>query len=150
MKKGIITIILIVASLGMTWAQKGERIKSMKIAVFTEQLNLTPQEAQQFWPIYNEMEAELKQVRKDSPKIKVIETDAEADAVLKQYFGKQERKLAIERKYYAKFRQVLPIQKVAKINRAEKAFKKRLLKLKERRQNGPQKGRRGSKGGGRK
>ena len=30
-----------------------EKIKTLKIAYITEQLNLTAKEAQDFWPIYN-------------------------------------------------------------------------------------------------
>ena len=33
--------------------QKEDRIKSHKIAYLTEQLSLSPEEAQQFWPVYN-------------------------------------------------------------------------------------------------
>ena len=33
-----------------------EKFKSQKIAFITEKLNLTPKEAQEFWPVYNEFE----------------------------------------------------------------------------------------------
>jgi len=31
-----------------------ERLKSMKVAYITQELNLTPAEAEKFWPVYNE------------------------------------------------------------------------------------------------
>ena len=33
-----------------------ERIQSYKIALFTRRLNLTPAEAEKFWPVYNEFD----------------------------------------------------------------------------------------------
>ena len=64
MKRTILTLLLaLVATIG-TYAQHGphagekkypthEEILSQKIAFFTQELDLTPEEAQQFWPVYN-------------------------------------------------------------------------------------------------
>ena len=35
-----------------------EKIKALKVAYLTEQLNLTSSEAEKFWPIYNRFEKE--------------------------------------------------------------------------------------------
>src|SRR4051812_49305516 len=42
-----------------------ERIESMKIGMITQRLNLTPEEAKVFWPVYNKYSAELQEIRKD-------------------------------------------------------------------------------------
>ena len=41
-----------------------ERMQSEKIAFFTAELNLSPEEAQVFWPVYNKLEAEKKELNK--------------------------------------------------------------------------------------
>jgi hypothetical protein len=47
------------------WAQEGraEQLKSLRIALITEALELTPEEAQTFWPVYNAREAALQKHR---------------------------------------------------------------------------------------
>ena len=39
--------------------EKKERIEAMKIGFLTEQLNLTPDEAKVFWPVYDQYQGEL-------------------------------------------------------------------------------------------
>jgi hypothetical protein len=40
-----------------------ERLNSYKIAFFTKRLNLTPQEAERFWPVYNEYQEEKNKIQ---------------------------------------------------------------------------------------
>ena len=69
MKKNIFLIIVIgFLSSFSSEAQlkKGgvEKIRSYKIAYLTEKLNLTENEAQKFWPIYNKYDKKMMQLRK--------------------------------------------------------------------------------------
>ncbi|MEL7588220.1 MAG: hypothetical protein AAGU19_16040 [Prolixibacteraceae bacterium] len=57
--KKIITTLTLFFILSGGFAQPGkhedfEKYKALKVSYMTEQLELTPQEAQQFWPIYKE------------------------------------------------------------------------------------------------
>jgi len=63
-----------------------EKIKALKIAYFTDNLNLTEKEAQQFWPIYNSYddknhELRVKGKNKIKREVKNLETMTEAEAV---------------------------------------------------------------------
>ena len=40
-----------------------ERMESMKIGFLTDRLNLTPEEAKEFWPVYNKYSDELEVLR---------------------------------------------------------------------------------------
>ena len=44
--------------------QKRERIESMKIGFITDKLSLSTEEAQKFWPVYNEYQAKQEKIRK--------------------------------------------------------------------------------------
>src|ERR1700759_2274632 len=44
-----------------------QRIDVIKMAYITHELNLTPQEAQNFWPVYNNYQNEIKQARNQYP-----------------------------------------------------------------------------------
>ena len=68
MKKLIPILVLLISFSG--FAQRGakmnERIKAQKTAFITERLSLTADEAEKFWPIYNEIETKKKALRKKS------------------------------------------------------------------------------------
>src|SRR4051812_43224233 len=44
--------------------QQMEKIKTMKIGFLTERLNLSPEEAKSFWPVYNKYQDEIEVLRK--------------------------------------------------------------------------------------
>ena len=58
MKKTIILIVvMLMTTIGFSQGQKTnaqEKLQAARIALITERLGLTPEQAQQFWPIYNE------------------------------------------------------------------------------------------------
>lgn len=130
---------------GQRWKEKGEKIEALKIAFITQELNLEPKEAQMFWPIYNQMEEELKVVRKDKWNNRIeagmmlnldIMSDEEIEESLKIEFDITEKELAIRRKYFDEFKKVLPMRKVALLYKAEERFKLKLLdELRKRRGN---------------
>ena len=45
---------------------RSERLEALKIAFITKELNLSPEEAQRFWPVYNNYSQELKKVRQEN------------------------------------------------------------------------------------
>ncbi|KQR68140.1 hypothetical protein [Pedobacter sp. Leaf176] len=120
------------------WAQrpKGEEIESLKIAFFTKKLDLSPEDAKVFWPIYNDMQAEQNALRKERfqkmisfRKVTEIDnlTDAQIQSLITSEFDFRQRDLNIEKKYYNKFKAVLPIKIIGKFYRAQEAFKRELL-----------------------
>lgn len=127
-----------------------EKIKAHKIAFLTQRLDLTPEEAQQFWPVYNEFDKKMEALREANKDLvhgardeELSEAEAEkrVDAFIN--FRKQETDLMVE--YHEKFKQVLPASKVAKLYRSEEMFKRKLLEQlgKHRGQGGPGQGRGG-------
>lgn len=46
-------------------AQTDDKVKDIKTAYINKELNLTPEEAQKFWPIYNNYFSEIKQARRE-------------------------------------------------------------------------------------
>lgn len=111
-----------------------EKVESMRIAFLTQKLDLTPEEAQKFWPVYNEFQkkrdelhakkrAERKAAKEnlDSLTDKQIEALVDAEMVFRQ------KNLDLEKEYHGKFKSILPIKKVAKLYKAEEQFTHRLL-----------------------
>jgi hypothetical protein len=128
----------------LAWAQPaGERLKdrveARRIAFLTERLSLTPEEAQLFWPIYNEFKDKLKAARKEGKADKPVEqmTEAEAEIAITEHFENEQKELDLQREMAVKLHKAIPARKIAMLQGAEKEFKLELLKeIRERRQNG--------------
>lgn len=113
---------------------KAELVKAQKIAFFTEKLSLTPDEAQRFWPVYNEYWTRKYKIiadrretmaycQKNLSRMSSKEIKAYADKYVG--FQKQEADLLLE--FNLRFQKVLPVEKVMKLYQADNDFKNWLL-----------------------
>lgn len=116
-------------------ASKKEALEAMKVAFITQKLGLTPEEAQVFWPIYNQYETELDALRKKRKDEKVSAmddvskvNDKELEKVVDGEIIFRQQELDIIKKYHAQFKKILPIKKVAMLYKAQEDYKKELLK----------------------
>jgi hypothetical protein len=136
MKKITLALLILGTSLGSIAQEKGKEIKrenkkAEKIAFISTKLELTVAEAEKFWPVYNASEAEFKLLKKEhraamGEKKKISEmTDTEVEKLLDKGLEIQQKELEIRKKYLVKFKEVLPIKKVAKLTRLEHEFRKR-------------------------
>ena len=107
-----------------------EKLESLKIAFFTKELDLTPKEAQNFWPIYNEYSAkkkELREKRKQRPDLSDV-SEEEALALIDVFLNHKQNELDLDRNYTEQFKKVLPAQKVMMTFMLERKFKEEVLK----------------------
>jgi 16S rRNA U1498 N3-methylase RsmE len=119
----------------MNKEERKEKVEAMKIAYLTNQLDLSPSEAQQFWPVFNEYETKIQAIRQSRRKDKKEGsdnldqlTDKEVETLIDSEVGFRQKELDLLKEYHAKFKAVLPIRKVAKLYRAQEDFKRELLK----------------------
>lgn len=110
------------------------KIEQLKIAFFSNELNLTPAEAQLFWPVFNELEEKLKLIRKESRAIEkeIAEkfdklSDEESEKMMKTLFDNEERELSLKKEYSAKFSAVIGKKRALKLLSLEHEFKRELL-----------------------
>ena len=97
-----------------------ERLETLKIGYITQKLNLNPEEAQRFFPIYNQYAAEIKEANQD-------DRQTELD--------REERIVNIRKKYNTEFRKAISADKVNTFFSLEKDFRQMLQReLQERRQ----------------
>lgn len=106
-----------------------ERIQSLKVAFITEKLNFTPEESATFWPLYNEMEEKIEEIKK-SPikKARAVESDNDAKEFILERFSVEEEALSTKKEYYLLLAEKISAQKVMKLNQVENQFKRELLK----------------------
>lgn len=139
------SISIIAQPRGGRMQEKKENIAAMKIAFITQKLDLTPEEAQKFWPVYNQYSDKIQELRKKrrkdgkEAKQNLDElTDREIEQLIDQDLSNHQKELDLEKEYKVKFKSVLPMKKIAKLYAAEEQFKLVLLeKLKDRKQPPP-------------
>jgi hypothetical protein len=111
-----------------------EKMEAQRVAFITQALNLTPDEAKVFWPVYNEYDAkrhELKKSFKGSGDLHTADieklTEKEASQILDNQIIESQKFLDLRKEYHAKFKSVLPAVKVLKLYDAEREFQKMLM-----------------------
>ena len=116
--------------------QQKEKIESMKIGFLTNKLDLTPEEAKVFWPVYNNYSDELQTLRKG--RLENIQdakdnfdsmSDADLAKAVDNEINFRQSEIDIIKKYNPQFKKVLPIRKVAKLYKAEEDFKRKILEF---------------------
>jgi hypothetical protein len=142
---GLFYLLFGMASIGHLYGQpegnRDEKIKVFKVSYITSQLNLTSEEAQKFWPVYNEFETEFKKLQIERRKEVLSKqeqidgmNDKEIEAILNKKFELDLKEVQLRNKYLDEYKKVLPIRKVAKLYIAELKFKLILLEeIKKRR-----------------
>lgn len=107
-----------------------ERIRAYRVAVYTDVLQLTAEEAQNFWPIFNDYTTtreKLQQQMKPDRQLDVM-SDAEVEEYVRKYFDIRQREMDLEKDLTTKLRKVLPVRKIAKLPAAEREFREGLVK----------------------
>lgn len=117
-----------------------KEIKAQKTAYITSKMELSPEEAQVFWPVYNQYDKELEALRKERREAhKAMRsadelTEAEAAAAIDKELASQQKELDLRKKYSGEFRKTLNARKTLMLARAERDFNRELLKrLRDRR-----------------
>ena len=151
-KKSISTLVLILISTGFISPAKAQnnntvidKIHAQRVAYYTERMNLTPSEAEKFWPIYNEFDekrskivAEETSLTKSFRKNPATMSENDIDATIKKIIQLRKSQIALMEDYTQKFREVLPAQKVMKLYLTEIEFRKFLMnQLRQFRNNRP-------------
>ena len=113
---------------------QGEQVQVERIAFLTEKIGLTPEEAQLFWPIYNEMDNKRTALFEEKAAIlktfmdntKTL-TDKQINEQLNRLANINKQEGALYGEYDAKFRKVISAQKVMNLYVAEMGFRHYLL-----------------------
>ena len=115
-----------------------EQLESAKIAFFTTRMNLTPEEAGKFWPVYNEYQKALTEARKASREefhaLRKLSESASASEVqikkaLMEYLDNSKKDDELQRLYLDEFLKILPAEKVLLMYIAEEDFRIKMIRM---------------------
>ena len=132
-------IFLLVTSLSFSqgFKEKREKVKALKVAYITEQLELTTDEAQKFWPIYNTFDDKQGELRHEKMKSildrfkpgnveKLSEKDASNSLIQMEKI--EEDLFNLKKKFIKDLQGVISAKKIIKLKKAEEDFNRELLK----------------------
>ena len=115
-----------------------ERIEAQRIAFITEKVNLTPQEAQAFWPVYNDHRAAAKDLRdRKMPAKSLIDMDdEEAAAFIDLQLDLEQMEHDLKVALIQDLKGIISPRKILRFVQAERQFKERLLRMMNQRRRG--------------
>ncbi|MBK0381873.1 hypothetical protein I5M32_02785 [Pedobacter sp. SD-b] len=125
-------------SSSLTFAQNGNQkkarhIESIKIGYLTRRLDLSPEESQKFWPVYNQYQDDLSAINRQKKEARSQNID-DASKTVDDDFKFDGKILDLKKKYRYKFNEILSPEKVKELYAAERDFREELIKqLKNRR-----------------
>ncbi len=135
MKKFIYPILFLLFSVHAIAQQHRERVKALKVSFITEKLDLTAQEAQQFWPVFNSYEKAVNKIKHEDIRnirreirrtINTLSDSRAKELVLK--LNQAETALHKERiALSSKLLKIIPPKKIILLKVAEEDFKRKML-----------------------
>ena len=109
------------------------KLQAARIALITERLGLTPEQAQQFWPIYNEyaeqrrmIQQEFRDARKGLDLNKLSEEQSRA--LIKARMDGKQRQLNLETKYSDRLMDVINTRQLMALKKAEDDFRAMIIR----------------------
>lgn len=110
---------------------KREKIESLKIAFITKKLDLSPEDSQLFWPVYNQYQREISDLIMQR---RAAHKDTDADTI-DEDLDIEGKIVDVRKKYRKEFSRVLSPEKINQFYQAEREFREELIKqLKSRRE----------------
>jgi len=130
--------IALMLSTGLIAQERGkERIKAYRTAYITQELDLSSKEAEKFWPVYNEYDKKIfnlrvVKMRKERSRIKELGgpemlSDEEASKTLNVMLVSEKEITKTREDMYKALSKILSPTKLLKLYHAEMSFNKRLL-----------------------
>ncbi len=137
----LLLMILMISTTARSQHPRGEKLQSARIALFTERLSLMPEEAERFWPVYNQISEQRMALRREGIRLQRAAdgdslTNAQAQDRIKEYLDLKQRELALERAATEKLLTVLSPSQVLQLLRAERDFQRMMVRQLGRRRGG--------------
>ncbi|MBO2012655.1 hypothetical protein [Hymenobacter negativus] len=122
------------AQAGPGKGRKGQRLgqlENAKIAFITNRVSLTQDQAQKFWPLYNEFSTRRREFNRSGRLLRRDVTEGMTDQQIRdnftQAFAMRQQELNLEKEYFDKFQKVISLRQVAQLFQAERDFTKEVI-----------------------
>lgn len=99
---------------------EAKKIQAMEVAYMTKELNLTPEEAQKFWPVFNKYREDVRGVIQDRSNTDQLD--------------KQQRVLDLRKRYRTDFSRILTMERANRVFSSEDQFRQMVRREFQKRQ----------------
>lgn len=107
--------------------ERFQQINAHKVAYLTDKMDLSVEEAEKFWPMYNEYQKSLTTIRREARIAPRHSTDEEAKSILYGTLEKNEQEIALKREFYEKASQAISYKKLLLMEKGERDFRIEIL-----------------------
>jgi len=130
----VLFIVILLSATAFLSAQDDDKIKKMKISFFTDQLDLSSREAQQFWPVYNHHNDKYELLKENRwrsivKRLKKVDSlsDKEASKLLADYREYKRLRYEYREDFIKDLKKLISDKKIMQLKHAEYKFDKKLL-----------------------
>ena len=117
---------------GRRGGQRLAQLENAKIAFITNRVALTQDQAQKFWPIYNEFSGRRRELNRNGRLLRRDVTDGMTDPQIRDNFNQsftlRQQELNLEKEYFEKFQKAISLRQVAQLFLAERDFTKEVIR----------------------
>lgn len=99
---------------------EAKKIQAMEVAYLTKELNLSPEEAQKFWPVFNKYREDVRGVMQDRSNTDQLD--------------RQQRVLDLRKKYRTDFSRILTMDRANRVFSSEDQFRQMVRREFQKRQ----------------
>lgn len=133
MKKLLLVLVFLTHFISQNYGQN-KTVESARIAFITQKINLSPAQAEKFWPVYNEFQDKRSDIRKaikqiyDDMALEPNPIEVKLKQQLDQLAQLKQKENILEKEYYNKYFLIISPKQVLDLISAEREFQKILLK----------------------
>ena len=138
MKSLIICMVVMLGSVQAGMAQRfsqderdalRERVEAQRIAFITQKLELSPEESEKFWPVYNAFKKSEQEKRKSARPNKPFDdlSDDEARDIIKRHLTVEAEMVELKRQFMDDVMEILPPRRALRLNMIEAEFNRGVL-----------------------
>lgn len=128
----VFVLLFAFAAYGQDKQSSRDKIESARIALISERLGLSPDQAERFWPLYREFREQTEGLRQEyadakSQLNKTTSTDKEKRDLLQLGLRLKERKVELEKQYSERMLTIISAEQLMSLRTAEEDFRRMLL-----------------------
>lgn len=114
-------------------SERHEKLKSAKVAMITERLDLSAEEAQEFWPVYNEHEEERRNLRREMMMMRrdtdlALLNDTEAQEALNKLMEARKKEAEIDAAFLEEISRMMGPRRTLMLVKTEMEFNRMVIR----------------------
>lgn len=132
MKRSVHIIIIVLAVLlpCVSHAQ-GDRVEQLRVSFIAKRLELTVDEAEKFWPVYNEYNDKIKAIRKNlrqsyRRKVEPL-SEQDAEELFQLDLRSKQAEVDVHKVYSERIKSIIGVRRTIRLRVAEEEFKREMI-----------------------